>query len=40
MTINFHDDPRSLLTELDKAWAQYTEDFDARMKQVLSSIVS
>jgi hypothetical protein len=40
MNMNFHDDPRPLLTELDKAWAHYTRDFDALMKQVLSSIVS
>ena len=33
MTMDFHDDPRPLLTELDKAWAQYTRDFDALMKQ-------
>lgn len=40
MTMDFHDDPRPLLEELDKAWDQYINEFDALMEQVFSSVVS
>ena len=38
--MNFHDDPAPLITQLASAWAQYATDFDERIEQVLSSIVS
>ena len=39
-TMNFHNEPKPLITQLDAAWAQYTTDFDEQIEQVLSSIVS
>lgn len=38
--MNFHDDPKPLITQLDSAWAHYATAFDEQIKKALSSIVS